>query len=195
MFTILPTPEDRYRELVLPHVSFLYRMAFQYARNSYDAEDLVQETCYLALKNLHQLRNEGQVKGWLARILRNAFLRTLRPSKRMHTEEWVGEEPGDVWRAEPEPITAGTNRRDLVQKLVDELQEHYKSALLLHTVAGLTYEQIAQVLDIPIGTVMSRISRAKRILRERLEKIEGPRSMLHVVPGGRKAGAPSESRS
>lgn len=176
--------KERYRTLVLPHVPLLYRVAHNYVRNSYDAEDLVQETCYLALKNLHQLRDDPMAKAWLCRILRNAFLRTLRPSKRLRTEEWIDEAPEDLWQRSAAATDASFERREQARVLVDGLAEHYKSALLLHTVGGFTYEQIAEILDVPIGTVMSRISRAKRQIRERLEAAPGARPALRVVHGG-----------
>ena len=81
-------------------------------------------------------------------------------------------------------VGEAVERRDQVVKLVDGLAEHYKSALLLHTIGGFTYEQIATILDVPIGTVMSRISRAKRLLRERMEALGAGRPRLSVVQGG-----------
>ena len=168
---------DRFWELANAHVKFLYNMAWRYSGNKYDAEDLVQETYYSAVKKFDQLRDESKIKSWLFIILRNTYLKSQRrnsQSKKTEYDDSVeyistlenAAESIDVATAYEKKIES-----DQIQLLLDELPEKYKSPLLLYYMAEMSYQEISKILDLPMGTVMSRLSRGKQILKKRILRI------------------------
>ncbi len=163
--------DKRFRELAYPNLKFLYNMALRYAGNSYDAEDMVQETFYTAFKNFHQLRDEGKCKSWLFTILRNIYLKELRQRVRMREVEY-GEDIDYVSyleeAADPfdmEKTFEKNMESSRIQHILNRLPEKYKSPLLLCYMEDMSYKEISDILDIPIGTVMSRLARGKELLK------------------------------
>ncbi|MEN8189223.1 MAG: sigma-70 family RNA polymerase sigma factor [Thermodesulfobacteriota bacterium] len=154
-----------FQELTSPHVRFLYNMAFRYTGNSYDAEDLVQETMYSAYKNFSSLREKQKCKAWLLTILRRRFFKEQSQSKKqpfvlddeayLHLiDRYAGAEHQlDMERQE----TASE-----VHHILSGLSEKYKTPLLLFFMEDMSYQDISDALELPMGTVMSRLSRAKQ---------------------------------
>lgn len=154
--------------LIDEYYTGLYRYAYRLSGTSADAEDLTQETFRKALSRLGQLRNPERAKPWLFRILRNAFLHRVRGEKRCKVVplDGVSELPGREERppANVDPVE--------LQTALNELDESFRTPLILFYFEEFSYKDIADQLDLPIGTVMSRLARAKGYLRGKLTKYE-----------------------
>lgn len=152
--------------LVPLHYQDLYRYAYRLSGNSNDAEDLVQETFCLAQSNQEQLRDSARVKSWLFSILYHAFLLHQRRKKKLRYVSW--EEAQDVVASsEPElpPVSSAQLQSCLMQVPAD-----FRAVLILYFFEDFSYRDIAAQLEIPIGTVMSRLARAKQFLKNLLQK-------------------------
>jgi len=159
------------------HYELLYRYAYRLSGSAADAEDLTQEAFCKAQANLSQLRDPERAKAWLFRILRNTYLHRLRASKQEHTIslESVGELPDAL----PEPLPPVDPER--LQRVLNELPEAFRTPVILYYFEDFSYRDIAGQMDLPLGTVMSRLSRAKAHLRARL--LAPPAEMLARAPG------------
>ena len=147
--------QEEFERTALPHLRSLLRFARRLSRNLPEAEDLVQETYLQAWRNFDRFETGTNVRAWLFRILLNAQLQRARKVK-------------------PEPVAARTDdslvqRLELLQAL-DRLPEDQRTVLLLAAVEGFTSREIANILSIPAGTVMSRLSRARQAMREILSQ-------------------------
>ena len=155
-------------ELAMPLFDSLYNFG-RLVRNQSDAEDLVQETYRKALHSFASFKPATNFRGWIFRILKNTFLSSRSGLERKMTVAMESEEDGSELAAEretPETILIERSNRQLVQRAIDELPAHYREVLLLCEVEEMSYQQIAEILSIPIGTVMSRLARARRAIRE-----------------------------
>jgi RNA polymerase sigma-70 factor, ECF subfamily len=152
------------RELIDAHYQPLYRYAYRLSGSSADAEDLTQETFGKALTRLPQLRDAERAKPWLFRILRNVYLRRIRDDKRHRLVplDSIAEQPGAV-ASEPPAVDPAT-----LQAALDELDETFRTPLILFYFEEFSYRDIAEQMELPIGTVMSRLARAKAYLRSKL---------------------------
>lgn len=152
------------RELVELHLDSLYRYACRLTGSDVDAEDLVQETFLIASEKIDQLRDSDRAFAWLVKILRGCRSRQHRrklPTSAVSVEELAVTEPGrpaEIDEIDPERVLA----------VLDSLPDEYREPLLLYYFEELRYRDIADVLGLPLGTVMSRLARAKAYLRERL---------------------------
>ena len=147
-----------FENLVALYYWDLYRFAMRLARNDADALDLTQQTFYVWAKKGHQLRDAANVKGWLFTTLRREFLQTLRRQSYFADTDWTqaAERSHPVSPKLVDQIDARTTLRFLTQ-----IDESFRAPLVLFFREGLSYKQIAQLLEIPLGTVQSRIARAK----------------------------------
>lgn len=164
----------RFKELTFPHLGFLYNVALKYTGKTYDAEDIVQETMYTAYRKFHQLRDEEKCRQWMFSILRTTFLREHRlQKKRPLLDDGTGYLKNIT--AQSADSLAGLLEkkidRENVQHVLDGLPEKHKSPLILFYMEDMTYQEIADFLDIPIGTVMSRLARAKKQMKKALLKL------------------------
>jgi RNA polymerase sigma-70 factor (ECF subfamily) len=156
------------QSLVDEHYQALYRYAYRLSGSAADAEDLTQETFRKALHRLATLRDADRVKPWLFRILRNAYLHRIRDDRRRRVVPLDGEvarpeaESAD-WPVDPERL----------QEALDNLDESFRTPLILYYFDDFSYKDIADQMDVPIGTVMSRLARGKAYLKEALT----PRTM------------------
>jgi RNA polymerase sigma-70 factor (ECF subfamily) len=162
-----------FEELALPLFEQLYNFAHWLAQDAAEADDLVQETYVKALRGFSGFQLGTNFRAWMFRILRNTFLtsRTGLKSTAMSDEEVE-----TIASAAPNPETVLIERtdRETVRQGLTELPVPFREILLLCEVAEMSYEEIAQVLAIPIGTVMSRLYRARKALRSLLvEKFKG----------------------
>jgi len=151
-------------ELIDAHYEPLYRYAFRLTGSAADAEDLTQEAFGKALARLDQLRDAARAKGWLFRILRNLYLHQVRDEKRHRIIplDAVGDLPGRTAEEPPEIDPAH------LQQALDELDEGFRTPLILFYFEEFSYRDIAEQMDLPIGTVMSRLARGKAYLRTEL---------------------------
>jgi RNA polymerase sigma-70 factor, ECF subfamily len=162
---------DSFEELAMPLFDQLYNFAHWLTQNREEAEDLVQETYAKALKGFSSFRLGTNFRAWMYRILRNTFLTSRTGLKATMTVPLDTEEDGPELAVEsdtPETILVGRSDRELLQKAIDELPVYFREILLLCEVEEMSYQEIAETLSIPMGTVMSRLSRARKTLRDRL---------------------------
>ncbi len=152
------------RELIDSHYESLYRYAYRLSGAAADAEDLVQETFGKAMTRLHQLRQADHAKQWLFRILRNAYLHRIRDDRKRRSVPL--DSVPDVAAAPPDAVPA-VDPKDL-QAALDDLDETFRTPLILFYFEEFSYRDIAEQLELPIGTVMSRLARGKAYLRSRL---------------------------
>jgi RNA polymerase sigma-70 factor, ECF subfamily len=159
-----PGSRRRIEELVGQHYEGLYRYAYRLTGSSADAEDLTQDAFCQAQLKLNQLRDAGRVKAWLFSILRNKYLHRLRDARREATLSL--DSVGDVAQPSPEPLPDVDPQR--LQQVLNELPEDFRTPVILYYFDDFSYRDIAEQMDLPIGTVMSRLARAKAHLRARL---------------------------
>jgi RNA polymerase sigma-70 factor (ECF subfamily) len=171
-------------------VDSLYGTALRLTRRQADAEDLVQDTYLKAFRSAGQFQRGTNLKAWLFTILHNTFRNMRRHDGRNPVDvdsEFVEQAParsaGDC--SPEELLTRATLDTDL-QEALDALPEAFRQAVWLRDVEELTYAEIAGVLDVPIGTVMSRISRGRRALYDRLQKRGDGKDAENATPGDRK---------
>ncbi|MEY4390354.1 MAG: hypothetical protein RLZZ400_97 [Actinomycetota bacterium] len=174
-------PQDRvkeFEELALPYTRLLFGAALNKTKNYADAEDLVQETFAKAFKSWHQFQKGTNLRAWLITILENTFKNMYNKKQREKGSESLNELE-DFQLGEAESVTARSTRsaelealdrvasKD-VQEALMNLSLEFRSVVYYAIVEGLAYQEIAQVMDTPIGTVMSRLHRGKKALRESL---------------------------
>lgn len=166
---------DLIREFAAP----LYRYAFRLAGQASDAEDLVQQTFLVAQQKLHQLREAERASAWLYAVLRSCFLKSRRKAIPQTMEDSF---PLDhvVDQRLADSLAAGDSTwldREALQLALAELPDEFKIVVLMFYFEELSYKDIAEQLEIPIGTVMSRLSRGKSHLRRRLAPSEKPEEL------------------
>ena len=161
---------ERFEGLSLHHMNGLYSVALHLTRRSSDAEDLVQETYLRAFEHFDQFRPGTNFRAWIFRILRNAFVNHYHKNKlRIHVN-LDSVEPTLGTRREDDALNARIDTSgDAFRAALSHLPHDYRIMLLLAYVEGFTYQEIAQVMGCPIGTVMSRLFRARRRLRDELQ--------------------------
>ena len=164
-----PDLTRRFRDAALPHMDALYSLARYLLRNADDAEDAVQE-CYLrALRHFDSFQGPA-IKPWLMAILRNVCrAEYARRSEFANAEAADAEGVAPLWvEAQDSPETAVLRQleTETVQRLVDTLPDPYRETLVLRELNDLSYREIADVIGAPVGTVMSRLARARSLLRE-----------------------------
>ncbi|MBU1342544.1 MAG: sigma-70 family RNA polymerase sigma factor [Proteobacteria bacterium] len=165
--------KKEFKTLTYPHMKLLYNVALKYCGNVFDAEDIVQETYLMAFNKFHQLREKSKCKSWLLRILRNNFLKSYHKKKsrqKLTETDYIEFLKASIAVNNPENMLAKASTRQAVQKAMDQLPEKYKEVLMLFYMDELLYKDIADALQIPIGTVMSRLTRAREGLKVHLLK-------------------------
>ena len=163
---------DSFEELAIPLFDQLYNFAHWLTQNRDDAEDLVQETYVKALKGFSSFQLGTNFRAWIYRILRNTFLTSRKGLKVTMTvpldfDEEEVLEPA-IEHATPETLLLARLNHESLQSAIDELPVHFREILLLCEVEEMSYQEISDTLAVPIGTVMSRLSRARRTLRNQL---------------------------
>ena len=176
---------DSFEELAMPLFDQLYNFAHWLTRNREEAEDLVQETYAKALKGFSSFQLGTNFRAWMYRILRNTFLTSRTGLRATSTVSLDSEDDGlEVENETPETILMKRSNSQLVQSAIDDLPVHYREALLLCEVEEMSYQEIAETLSIPVGTVMSRLSRARRTLRDHLgRELRSNEAVMEVARG------------
>ena len=164
---------DSFEELAIPLFDQLYNFAHWLTQNREEAEDLVQETYVKALKGFSSFQLGTNFRAWIYRILRNTFLTSRKGLKVAMTVplDFDGEEEGPEPAIEhdtPETLLLARSSQESLQRAIDELPVYFREVLLLCEVAEMSYQDISETLAVPIGTVMSRLSRARQTLRSQL---------------------------
>jgi len=178
-----------FAEQAMPFMDSLYSAALRMTRNRADAEDLVQETYLRAYRGFGGFTEGTNLKAWLYRILTNTYINTYRAKKRRPDETDL-EDVEDLYLYRRlgglEAATAGRSAEDElmdwftraeVKDAIEALPESFRMAVLLADVEGFAYKEIAEILDIPIGTVMSRLHRGRKALQKELYEFARQRGL------------------
>ena len=171
-------PNNNFEAIVSNYYQSLYRFGYSLAKNEHEAGDLTQQTFFIYAEKGHSLRDPGKVKSWLFTTLYREFLRRRKKDARIaHYEPQLLENAGGT----VEPHMQKTADGNLALEALKEVDDVYREPLTLFYIKDLSYKEIAEVLDVPIGTVMSRLSRGKEQLRKRFKskEIEQPIKTLY----------------
>ncbi len=167
------TDRSRYfDDMLWPHLRAAYNFARWLVRNEHDAEDVVQESFVKAFQGLERFRG-GDPRVWLLAIVRNTAMTMLR---RKRSEPWPVDEADSELAdpsADPETAVIESNRRRQVRAAIEQLPDEFRETLILRELEGLSYKEIAAVLNVPMGTVMSRLARARDLLMRGLAAERG----------------------
>jgi RNA polymerase sigma-70 factor, ECF subfamily len=158
-----------FEDLAMPLVNSAYNLARWLLQNDNDAEDLVQETYLKAFQNFRSFHAGTNFRAWIFRILRNTFLTSRSTLERRMTVELNWEEEFPLLHADcssPESLLIQKSNIAAMRDAIEQLPFSYREVILLCDVEGLTYREIAEILEIPIGTVMSRLARARKAVRD-----------------------------
>jgi len=163
--------DTTFEELAMPLLDSLYKFARWLVYSQNDAEDLVQETYLKALRHFTSFQPGTNFRAWMYRILRNTFLTSrtgFRVASHISFDSPDGERELSIDNETPETILLGNLDLQRVQNAIEKLPVHYREVLLLCDVEEMSYREIAGILSIPIGTVMSRLARARKLVRQSL---------------------------
>jgi RNA polymerase sigma-70 factor (ECF subfamily) len=185
--------QAEFADLAMPFMSGLYAAALRMTRNPSDAEDLVQETYLRAYRGFNGFKAGTNLKAWLYKILTNTFINTYRAKQRRPQQETLddvedfylyrrigGLEAVDAERG-PEAEVLDSIPDASIKEALEDLPEQFRMAVLLADVEGFSYKEIAEIMDVPIGTVMSRLHRGRKQLQTRLWDLATERGL---VPSG-----------
>ena len=190
---------ERFERDALPMLDQLYGAALRMTRNPADAEDLVQETFVKADSAFRSFREGTNLKAWLYRILTNTYINSYRKKQRQPAQYPTDEISDWQLAATAEHTSTGLRSAEVealdalpdddIKAALQSLPEEFRMAVYYADVEGFPYKEIAEILDVPIGTVMSRISRAKEMLRRRLtsEPSTAPKNILQLQPEALKS--------
>jgi RNA polymerase sigma-70 factor, ECF subfamily len=160
---------ESFDEVVLPHLDAGYRLARWLMRNEHDAEDVVQEASLRAFRYFRTFAG-GNGRAWFLRIVRNTCCGWRGRSLQALTDPFDEEKHhSDRSASDPETLLLKSDDATLVEQAMSKLPDHFHQLLVLRELEGLSYQELADVMEIPIGTVMSRLSRAREALRGALD--------------------------
>ncbi len=168
--------ERKFYRLIYPHAGQLYGVALNYCGSRHDAEEMVQETMSIAYEKLHQLRDEKKSKSWVFAILRNIFFKELRQKERFHnfyersSADYL--EELDAFQGDGDVISTLTKSalEGELKEVLYKLPEKYRLPLILYYMEEMSYRELSEILEVPAGTVMSRLSRAKLFFKKEMVK-------------------------
>jgi len=172
------TVSPGFEEEALSHLGALLAVGTRLTKNQFDAEDLVQDTFVKAMRARHQFETGTNMRAWLLRILTNTFINRYRrggleksvlegPDADPLADGWVGTATMEAMR-DPESLALRPVLEAEISEALDELPDEFRLAVLLADVQELSYREIADIMGCPIGTVMSRLHRGRRLLKSRL---------------------------
>jgi RNA polymerase sigma factor (sigma-70 family) len=169
---------QRFRDLIEPLLNDAYTLARFLARDPSIAEDIVQEAALRAFRHVESLRGAGEARPWLLKIVRNCFYAWREKAVQMSLQSLDADSSGDDPKnaseeadeaqldLDPQRILERTLKRDAVREMIEALPVQFREALVLRELNDLSYREIADLINMPIGTVMSRLARAREMLRK-----------------------------
>ncbi len=172
--------QAKFAEQAMEYMDQLYSAARRMTRNTADAEDLVQETYLRAYRGFGNFQEGTNLRAWLFRILTNAFINSYRSKQRkpqsvdlagvedLYLHQRLGGDTKAALGASAEDVLMETITESEIIDALESLPEEYRIAVLLADVEGFAYKEIAEILDVPMGTVMSRLHRGRKTLQKRL---------------------------
>lgn len=180
-----------FEQTVLPHLDAAYNLARWLTRNGHDAEDVVQEAYVRALRFFPGFRG-GDARAWLMKIVRNASYTWLHTNRPLQEAAEFDENlsPPDVRAPNPEEAVLQNVNDTLVRKALEQLPLRFREVLIMRELEGMSYKEIAEITEMPVGTVMSSLSRARDRLRQALTSL-----LNEARPEGRRQSRPHLSVS
>ncbi|MCR6712765.1 MAG: sigma-70 family RNA polymerase sigma factor [Demequina sp.] len=188
----MTTEQLTFETEALSYMDQLYAAALRMTRNPADAEDLVQETYAKAFAAQDKFRMGTNLKAWLYRIQTNAFINTYRKKQREpkrsdaeRVEDWqlaAAAEHTSSGLASAEDAALDSLGDEDVKRALSELSDDFRMAVYLSDVEGFAYKEIAEIMDTPVGTVMSRLHRGRKLLREKLRDYAAERGLYEKAP-------------
>ena len=177
--------QELFEEQALPYLDRLYSAALRYTRNPADAEDLVQEAIAKAYSSYHQFQQGTNLRAWLYRILHNTYINQYRKKQR-RPQETLQDEIDDFSFYDAINQGGRSAEREVLEQLSDaeikqalaDLPETFRMAVYLADVEGFAYKEIAEIMDTPIGTVMSRLHRGRKALQKALADYARARGLI-----------------
>jgi RNA polymerase sigma-70 factor, ECF subfamily len=169
---------QRFRELIEPRLNDAYTLARYLSRDPSVAEDIVQEASLRAFRHVESLRSGGEARAWLLKIVRNCFYAWREKAGHVNFQSLDVDSLGDdintvaedadeaQFDLDPQRILERTMKRDAVREMIEALPVQFREALVLRELNDLSYREIAELTSMPIGTVMSRLARAREMLRK-----------------------------
>src|ERR1700728_3417502 len=180
--------EDRslaeFEELAIPLFDSLYNFARWLTKNQNDAEDLVQETYLKAFRSFASFEPGTNFRAWIFQILKNTFLGSCSKLERGMTRALASEEDFPTTSATPESQLMGRTDIEAVRSAIEQLPVIFREVILLSDVEDAPYREIAEILSIPMGTVMSRLARARKMVRDSLRSTHVRRAQYMVKSEG-----------
>ncbi|MBP6672813.1 MAG: sigma-70 family RNA polymerase sigma factor [Bacteroidetes bacterium] len=177
MTSALRTQYDQlYHKQMIPHMNLLYNYALRLTNNQDDAKDLIQDTFLKAYRFIDKYEDGTNAKAWLFRILKNSFINNYRKNSRTPEQVEYNEVEDFVDLLKDESAPSTDMRRDIydnmlgddVVRAMESLNEEFRTIIILSDLEEMTYEEIAEILEIPLGTVRSRLHRARKAMQEKL---------------------------
>lgn len=180
-----------FEEMAMPFVDSLYNTAYRMTRNAEDAQDLVQETYFKAYRYYDKFTEGTNLKAWLFKILKNTFINNYRKKQKQPFQtDFADIEESLESRVQDDPQRAPTRPDEIllenvldedVQKAMDSLPHDYRMAVVLADLEGFSYKEIADILEVPVGTVMSRLYRGRKLLEEAMLRYAQDHGYLRSV--------------
>ena len=171
-------------EIIMTNLDSIYSTALRLTKNKNDAEDLVQETCLKAFKHYEQISSNNKAKSWVYRILMNTFINSYRkkikepPLVDIELSESLLDHVVTIRNLSPEEIALNYVLDEEIKEALDNLHVDFGTVIWLSDVEGFTYQEIQEMLDCPIGTIASRLFRARSLLRETLFEYAKKRGVI-----------------
>ncbi len=181
---------EEFESLVIPHKSALLHFAFKLTRDEEESRDLVQETFLKAFRFFEKFEKGTNIKAWLYMILKNTFINNYRKMSKQPSKVDYDDIQNFYENIKPEDVKGEHSADDAFSNLFDDevssaimsLQEDYRTVIILSDIEGFTYDEIAEFIDRPVGTVRSRLHRARKMLYVKLHNYAKDRGYVNAVP-------------
>jgi RNA polymerase sigma-70 factor (ECF subfamily) len=163
--------QARFEETIMPHLDAAFNLARWLTRNQHDAQDIVQEAFLRAFKFFNGFHG-GNSRSWLLSIVRNTAYTWLQKNRKPELATVFNEEIHDVEdpASNPEVLVLRNTDHQQLMKAIEQLPLEFREAIVLRELEGMSYKEIAELADVPVGTVMSRLARARKSLQQSLSR-------------------------